>query len=419
MRNQLSLLLLAAGLLSPMAWAANYDDAYGDNANGDDANGDDDANAGDDAVQDDDYAFAQKYYYANINSGNSYFSAGDDYIKYWTDYAILPLRCIVQNDVDVIVFSVHEHGHQRCTNSPVGTYVTPVPNFFEGYLKFYEQIQQDMGVDDYELPDTGDFAYCTQTVKNGEEYWLQIGCADGTSQELAVNIYSDNTCTTRSVEDGYDDANIDVSDLQLPFQNCQACVTWVDQADEVDDMYYENRQTDAPLCSTAWNYKATCDRKCQKMGLVKKAKEGWSAPDKVILAILAIFGFGMLVAILRKRQRMSNKDALLEQAAMTAAGLQPAHVVGIFFLIILVVTIFALLQLKNITWAMLLIVNTALFGYLMKLTVDSGVSSGETVIGPDGTIIRHVDSDDSSIESSLPASTKHSNAGTYTLPAIA
>jgi hypothetical protein len=148
-------------------------------------------------------------------------------------------------------------------------------------------------------------------------------------------------------------------------------------------------------------------------------KDGWSAPDKVLLFILSVFGFGMLIAILRKRQNMSNKDALLEQAAMSAAGLQQAHVIGIFILVIIVIAIFALLQLKNITWAMLLIMNTILFGYLMKLTVDSGVSAGETVIGPDGTILRHVDSDDSSIESSLPASTKNSNAGTYMLPTLA
>lgn len=195
---------------------------------------------------------------------------------------------------------------------------------------------------------------------------------------------------------------------------------WVDQNDDaVDDMYYENRKSMAPLCATAWNYKATCNRKCQKLGIEPREKDGWNTPDKILLAILAIFGFGMLVAILRKRQNMSNKDALLEQAAMSAAGLQQIHVLGIFILIIIVITVFALLQLKNITWAMLLIMNTALFGYLMKLTVDSGVSAGETVIGPDGTIIRHADSDDSSVESSLPASAKNSNAGTYMLPAIA
>jgi hypothetical protein len=192
---------------------------------------------------------------------------------------------------------------------------------------------------------------------------------------------------------------------------------WIDQNDDaIDDQFYENRQTEAPLCSTAWNYKQTCNRKCQRTGLEPKEKDGWSTPDKMLLAILSIFGFGMLIAILRKRQKMSNKDALLEQAAMSAAGLQQAHVIGIFVLIVIVITVFALLQLKNITWALLLIMNTALFGYLMKLTVDSGVSAGETVIGPDGTVIRHADSDDSSVESALP---QKNNAGTYRLPTIA
>jgi hypothetical protein len=193
---------------------------------------------------------------------------------------------------------------------------------------------------------------------------------------------------------------------------------WVDKNDdEIDDMFYENRQTNAPLCSTAWNYKATCNRKCQHTGLEHESKEGWNTADKVLLAVLAAFGLVMLIVILKKRQNMSNKDSLLEQAAMSAAGLQQAHVIGIFFLYIIVITVFALLQLKNITWAMLLIMNTALFGYLMKLTVDSGISTGEAVIGPDGTIIRNVDSDESSVESNTDD--KKKLAGTYHLPQIA
>jgi len=125
-------------------------------------------------------------------------------------------------------------------------------------------------------------------------------------------------------------------------------------------------------------------------------------------------GLGMLGAILQKRRKMSNKDALLEQAAMSAAGLQQAHVLGIVILVVLVIAVFALLGLKNITWALLLIMNTALFGYLLKLTVDSGVSTGETIIGPDGTIIHAKDSDD---ESSV-ASDPNPNNGTYTLPTL-
>jgi hypothetical protein len=136
--------------------------------------------------------------------------------------------------------------------------------------------------------------------------------------------------------------------------------------------------------------------------------------NKILLGILAVFGVGMLIAILGKRTQMSNKDALLEQAAMSAAGLQQAHVIGIFILVVIIITLFALLGLKNVTWALLLITNTTLFGYLMKLTIDSGVSTGETVIGPDGTVIRRGDSDDSSVSSAR----EHGKAGTYVIPTI-
>ncbi len=89
---------------------------------------------------------------------------------------------------------------------------------------------------------------------------------------------------------------------------------------------------------------------------------------------------------------MSNKDALLEQAAITAAGLQQTHVLGVFVLLILVIVVFALLGLKKITWALLLLINILLFAYLMKLTVDGSVK--ETIVGPDGKIVEREDSDD-------------------------
>jgi len=184
---------------------------------------------------------------------------------------------------------------------------------------------------------------------------------------------------------------------------------------DVDDQYYEQHQTAAPLCSTAWAVKETCGRKCKHTGVDSGDGHGWNTSDKILLSILSVFGLTMLGLILRKRQRMSNKDALLEQAAMSAAGLQQPHVIGILVLVVLVVAVFALLGLKNITWALLLLVNTALFGYLMKLTVDSGVSTG-TVVGPDGEIVRQC-SDDSSCDDSHDESTKR-NAGTYSLPTI-
>lgn len=190
---------------------------------------------------------------------------------------------------------------------------------------------------------------------------------------------------------------------------------WVDKKDdEIDDMFYENRQTQAPLCSYAWNSKEWCNKKCQRVGMEKENKAGWNTSDKIILGILSVFAVAMLIAILQKRRSMSNKDALLEQAAMSAAGLQQAHVICIFILVVLVITVFALLGLKNITWALLLLLNTVLFGYLMKLTVDSAVTAGETIIGPDGTIIRRGDSDDSDTSSHM----SERKAGNYVVPTI-
>ena len=214
--SRLYILALLCCLLSSIVVADDYaynnngggDDDGGGNDDGNNANANDDGNAnanGDDAVQ----------RYQNNANDDAMFSAGDDYIKYWTDYAILPKRCIVYNNVDVIVYSVHEQAYKQCSDDPIGTYISPVPTFLEGYLTEYTQIQNDMGYDDYELPDSAQYAYCTQKQINGQQYWLQMGCTDGTSQSISVNIYSDNTCETRSVVDGYDDANIDVSEIQV------------------------------------------------------------------------------------------------------------------------------------------------------------------------------------------------------------
>lgn len=165
---------------------------------------------------------------------------------------------------------------------------------------------------------------------------------------------------------------------------------------EVDDGFYQKRMTDAPMCSTAWNGKSACDRKCQHIGIEKKQYEqGWNTSDQLLFGIIGIFAFIMLGLIIRKRYKMSNKDALLEQAALSAAGLQPPHIIGMFMLTILVIFVFGFLGLKDITWALLLVLNTALFGYLMKLTIDSSSTvTTETIIGQDGKIMLKTIEDD-------------------------
>jgi len=287
---------------------------------------------------------------------------------------------------------MYEQSSNYCTDTAMGTYVASVPNFVNAYLDQMADNAQDGGYDDYVAPDAAMYTSCTYKQINGKDYYLMVGCSDDDSSLLAVNIYNDADCTESSIINGYDDANIEM-DMSIKFNKCIPCVIWADKNDdEIDDAYYVNKQTNAPLCSAMWEYRETCNGKCQMTGSnIIGGKEGWNKADKVLLSILSLFGFGMLLAIIQKRTKMSNKDALIEQAAISAVGLQQSHILGIFALLILIITMFALLGLKKITWALLLMLNIVLFSYLMKLTVDSSVK--ETIIGPDGKIVEEEDSE--------------------------
>ena len=118
------------------------------------------------------------------------------------------------NNKDVILFQVFENGYNHCTDDALGTYITSVPEYMLGYLAQKEQDTEDQGYE-YEEPEVAQYAYCTPFEIENQMFYFQLGCADDTTEKLAVNIYTDNTCTTRSAVDGYDDSNIDVSAIQV------------------------------------------------------------------------------------------------------------------------------------------------------------------------------------------------------------
>jgi len=381
--NTLPLFAMADGGADDQYINEGAEDYYYDNVA-------DDAAAADENY--DDQAAAANYDDAySANAASPY--AADGSIQYWTDFAIFPKRCVNWDGVDQVKFEMYEKSYKHCSDSPMGTYMTPVSTFVNAYLNQLVSNAADEGYEDFEVPEVAAaYAQCGQgPYLNGVQYYYQVGCSDTNPLALAINIYEDNACTIPSEVDGYDDSNMQI-DITLPFQKCTPCVIWMDKNDdEVDDQYYMNKQTNAPLCSNAWAYKEECNGKCQKK-TAYSAREGWNKADKVLLTILSFFGFGMCISIISKRTKMSHKDALLEQAAISAAGLQQSHILGSFLLLILIITVFALLGLKKITWALLLMLNLVLFAYLMKLTVDGSVK--ETVIGADGKIVPDVDSDE-------------------------
>lgn len=416
-RPLLLALLLGVLFLSQMSNAEDYYDA------GDDAAAADDGAAGDDgaAAADDGAAAAgdDQYYKAKDDDDAEASYVGDDYIKYWTEYAVLPKKCITYKNVDMIVYSMYEHSSNHCTDKPVGTYMTTVPTFVSAYIDQLEANAADIGSDDYESPDTT-FVSCYPYETNNGVYYAQLGCTDGDSKSLSVQLYADNTCETPDKDaNGNDDLNFDASSLQIPFKECKSCVNFVDKnEDDVDDNYFENKMKNAPLCSTIWASKQTCDGRCKRLGY-DASENGWNASDRVLLGVLSVFSAIMMAVILKKRTKMSNKDALLEEAALSAAGLQQTHIIGIFVLILFVVILFGLLGFKAITWGMLLIINAILFGYLMKLTIVSGLNApdGQLMDG-DSSDEEDDDDDEDEEKDGTNAATSGAQGGEYKSPEV-
>jgi hypothetical protein len=114
----------------------------------------------------------------------------------------------------MIVWSLFEHGYKQCGDTPIGTYVTTVPNFINGYMNQKAQDAEDQG-QDFEYPDVSQFIACTAYDINNQNYYLQFGCSDETSQAVAIRIFDDNACTKLSSVDSSVLAEIDVSTIQV------------------------------------------------------------------------------------------------------------------------------------------------------------------------------------------------------------
>lgn len=381
---EIALLILLIQVVLLPKYVVGDDDADDYGGGGGDDDGDDYA-----VVYEDDYMYEE------------------DWIQYWTTYALYPKRCITYNGVDEIIYQVHENGYKQCSDTPTGIYITPVSTFVSAYIDQLALESSDQGVDDYVAPNSLAYADCTNIQVNGANYYLQLGCDESTTQKIALNLYRDETCETRISSDDndvVDMSEIDVSGVQLPFKQCHSCVVWMDRDDDdaIDDQYYEKRRRYPPLCSQVWKNKETCGKTCQRTNMEPIIREGWNKSDKVLLTVLGIFSCLMVFGIIRQRRNMSNKEALLEQAAMTSVGLQQTHIIVIFVIAIVIIVIFASLCMKDITWTMLLVLNVILFAYLLKLTVDSG---NNCIMMPDGTL-RRCASDESSYTSASTKSQK-------------
>lgn len=107
-----------------------------------------------------------------------------------------------------------QNGYNHCTDEALGTYIAPVNEYMQGYITQKAQDTEDQGYD-FEEPEVAQYVFCTPFEIENKIFYFQLGCADGRTDKIAVNIYEDSACTTRSIVDGFDDSNVDISAIQV------------------------------------------------------------------------------------------------------------------------------------------------------------------------------------------------------------
>ena len=108
---------------------------------------------------------------------------------------------------------------------------------------------------------------------------MRVSCREQTGHGITMSTYSDEYCTTKMSTQFNSD--VDLSLLRISFGNCRNCVggnsgyNGANYNNNNNNNYrnynynYNNNKNmffrhSAPLCSAAWQYKDTCNRRCRR-----------------------------------------------------------------------------------------------------------------------------------------------------------
>jgi len=349
---KLSALLMPLAFIARTTLAEDYADNYEDEA------------ADDEAAEADD-----EYYVADYDGGLEAPS--------WLSYAIVPLRCVNYGGVDSIMWTAHDdsEGTNLCQDSDLEfTIVTPVgefaQNYFEALAEAAKEADEDYAGDAYREDETYE---CT--AHEDGVYWVKLACSDYSNIQLAMKAYLDDECTdgneyTYTSDEGEEvnfDTGISVDYYTLPFNTCTVCVM-ESQVDENGDAVDSDELDENSFCNKIWDESAACDEDCKLLGTIK-TNTTWDTKEIVILAFeLAVF-CALVLSIFQKRNAMSSKDRLIEQATAAHFGMKKLHVVGVLVGAVIIVTAFAAAKLVTATLVFMLFCDVVALGYLTKIAL--------------------------------------------------
>uniref|UniRef100_A0A6U3RF17 Uncharacterized protein n=1 Tax=Ditylum brightwellii TaxID=49249 RepID=A0A6U3RF17_9STRA len=333
------------------------------------------ADSGDGEWEDDDYFFA----------------VGDT--TRWADYSIMAHHCINFNDEDVVTFSIFGEGNKQCSKKKQGTYTMPVGDFLRG---LYRQNALNAEMKGYELerPEAMNFINCQYAEVNDKYIYVKIGCHSASGNSIALSAYSDSSCTVKA-NYNTNALGIDLSGLKVHYGSCDECVYWPssnayngDDGFQVDDNFNEFHAYDSPLCSVANAYKSTCNGRCKRLSSsfdVSDGRRQFSIFGKVMLFVFGMIGIFSLLAVRGQRMKMSQEQALVEEAVVRKAGLEMKNIGLIIIVVVILIALSIFLRFITLTWALLISMDVLLIGYWLFLhfrsTGKSDMGSGFRLFG--------------------------------------
>mmetsp|Transcript_24720 Transcript_24720/g.23745 ORF Transcript_24720/g.23745 Transcript_24720/m.23745 type:complete len:412 (-) Transcript_24720:117-1352(-) len=317
---------------------------------------------------------------------DGFFEFNDEYEGgSWEEHSMVVDRCMEYQNEDVVAFTVYGQNNKDCSKNKIGTYQASLPNFIKAYSR-QSQINAQVNGYGYDLDeDLMTYLQCTYYQNNnGFEGYIKLSCNPNTGHSLTVKVYNDDTCSQKANQQT--NLNFDLSALKVRFESCKSCdldnayynnddgnnnnnnrkLEDEEAEDDGEDYYYWNSHKDqTPLCSAAWNYKSTCNRKCVKMATQssRQKQRGFSGPQRFFLFCLMLSAAVLSVAVYGLRRRMDTQDTVLENTVIKRSGLKKEWIPKIFLGIIVVILFFMALKVVSMTFFLLLMFNLGLFCY--------------------------------------------------------
>jgi uncharacterized membrane protein len=121
------------------------------------------------------------------------------------------------------------------------------------------------------------------------------------------------------------------------------------------------------MCQRMYKYGVWCDEDCRSLDSFRR--DGWSGADIILLSIMCTFLTAMMLLIVAKRLKASQKARAYGEQGLPMPGLPPAAMTVLFSVVMIIVVVFAKLKFVNETLVFAVVTCILLFIYMLKLTL--------------------------------------------------